>query len=319
MENIIEKNKETYMRLLKNFVNNEFMILKTLETCGIKNDNSIEIEKQYNIEDELRTGIIIKIHNPVTNEIERIIIDIINAKESYFKQLVEVSHGVGKECKNRILIFTGEQGIPYPDNYSFIIDDFIDDLNNFGQNIYQVYAYIHFFPELSKLGLMKKPCEKSEFDGSELPTLIELKNAEFWQFYYYPDTIFFSWSEDEKRGGALFTHGHLSECGCFQSCFEWDDYGAYLKIFDSDNSGVFEENLDMIKSKFSCSKMEIIKNDEDESELLIHLHGGSLEDFYNLPPQQKIEVADLISSKAKEFNSFFEEMNLDKKEETIEK
>lgn len=234
--------------------------------------------------------------------------------------MVEVSSGLGKECKNRILIFTGEQGIPYPDNYSFIIDDFMHDLNKFGQNIYQVHVDIHFNPKSLSLTLYRKPCGKQEFDPSELPTLIELKNAEFWQCYYYPNTIFFPWSESEKNDrGALFNHGHWSECGCFQSCFEWDDHGAYLKISDSDNSRFFEENLDMIKSQLHYSNMEIIKNEKDESELLVHLHDGSLEDFYDLAAQQKIDLADRISSKVREFNLFFEEMSLDIREQAFGK
>ena len=84
----------------------------------------------------------------------------------------------------------------------------------------------------------------------------------------------------------------------------------HFGINDSNNSGFFEKKLDIIKSQFHYSYMEIIKNDEDESELLIHFHGGSLEDFYDLPPQQKIEMSDRIYNKKREFNLFFEEMSL---------
>ena len=125
--------------------------------------------------------------------------------------------------------------------------------------------------------------------------------------------------EDEKREGALSHRGHISECGYFQSCFNWDNSGAYIKFTDSNNSGFFEKKLDIIKSQLHYSYMEIIKNDEDESELLIHFHGGSLEDFYDLPPQQKIEMSDRIYNKKREFDLFFEEMSLDKVEEVIGK
>ncbi len=67
MENLIEKIQENYMSQMKNFINDELMIMEILAACDIENDNCIEIEKQYSIEDELRTGVIIKTNNPITN------------------------------------------------------------------------------------------------------------------------------------------------------------------------------------------------------------------------------------------------------------
>lgn len=318
-DKILEEYNETSMRLLKNFLNCESMVLKTLEICGIKYGEFYAIEKQYSIDDEIRAGVMVKTQNPDSNDIENTIIDFINAEELYYKQLVEVSRGIGENCKNRILMFTDEEGIPLPEKYSFIMDDFIDYLNKFGLNIYQVCADVHFFPELSSLNLLRKPCKKPEFDVSELPDLKRFREAEYWQFYYYPDSIFFPLYEHEKVGDYLFDTGHWHECPPFESYFNWDGDGAYMKFSDPDKSGVLEENLDRIKIQCKYSKFGILKNEKGESDLLIDIHDGSLEDFFHLTPQQKIYLADQLSAKVSEFRCFFEDMSLDRRAELIDR
>jgi len=312
--NLIKENKENdedmWLNIFNSYLGDKKLLIKTLKTCNISTAHFLGIEKSYQI-DKSRSGLILKTINPQNKKIERTIIDIVHGEDSSYQQLLDVAFNRGKNCKNRIIMFDGVKDGINPSCNGEMIDDFITYINRFDQNICQIQVDMHFFIGLSTMKLWRKPPEKSEFSASELPGLEKFQDAEFWQFYFYPNTILHPLYESEKVGDYLFQSGYLSD----EILLTWDEEGVIFKVSknlkDITINKILDDKPPEIEKKYDGKKIIVNRSKNGPIELKIIYDDRPVNDFYHLSLNEKIKLADLISEEFYNFSSLMEEWLLE--------
>jgi len=302
-----KKNDDMWLTIFSYYLGDKKMIIKTLEFCNIKATNLVEIEKHYTIGKD-RSGVILKIKNPENKKIERTIIDIIHGENSSYQQLLDVTFNVGKNCENRIIIFDGVKEGNNPSSNGGVIDDFIEYINDFDQNIYQLRVNTHFFIGLSTLELLSgPPSEGPAFIPSELPGLRQFQDSEFWQFYHYPNSgyhpsVDYEFTDPEEY---LFCYGHTMIVNYVDTYLYWDEEGVIYQAtgFSSEQEirKMLADKRPEIRKWFSDKEVVIKTPEKKYADLQIIFDVRPMNSFYHLSQKEKIKLADLVSEEFFEF------------------
>ena len=162
----------------------ESIITDLFENLCFEDIKNVEIIESYDCNND-HVGLIAEMQNKNTDEIEKIIIDVV-VGYPVTEQIYETVYKKGSNCDKRIIIYT--EGLADHDAYGGMDDDaiknLVENLNGYGTNIFLVKMKYDSVENRFKYSVTAKPFKFLHHRISDLPSEEELKIEEFWEFYY---------------------------------------------------------------------------------------------------------------------------------------
>jgi len=159
---------------MKEIFGNKKTIGKIFNTLEIDNHVITKIHSTYTIDDD-RCAIIVLTKNMVSSKREKILIDV-NAGEPTWKQMIDVTFGIGSDCDKIIVLFDS-----YVSSYGIYLNEYMADsfsqINNrcgietylLGWSMENGNLYFNPCDQYSKYGLQKnnESISKEDFNKAE--------------------------------------------------------------------------------------------------------------------------------------------------------
>lgn len=237
-------------------LSNEEEVIKFLEKHEICNANSIDDINAYT-KNQGHKGMIITAREEGSDNPIEILIDI-KAGEPSTDQVYNAIYDTGKHCEKRIIMHGGinRNEICGPATGELVVGSLIECMNNYNSNLFLVkMSDQEYRTELFDLILDDGSISSRGRIRTELPTLEQFREAEFWYVYYDSlNTGFYEeWnafaggiSDDDK-------YGWYYEPIPFRIEVEWNNEGAFFCV------NQIEGEIDLLITIWLNNKVELEK------------------------------------------------------------
>jgi len=292
---------------------NDVTVNAFLEKLDITDFEPNGRKTHYNITDNRYTCILTGIEK-ATGTSKRILIDIILGKPTY-QQMMDVTFDRGKDCEKRVVLYCGLNMDYYGSNGindKYMAKSFAQINNDFGIDTYIVRTT----PWLDKFQIEEKPDgeRKRKTNYSKHPSKKDFKKAELWLYYdevincFDPPPILDpdSWIYE---GGP----GYIGRDGLWVTT-DWESNGLYMYVVADKVSA--RETLDwLMKNKkeeinehFEGCKVIPPSESDKEYRISIRFDDKPFSVFPKATNNEKLDYAENVVSRLREFNDFFDEL-----------
>jgi len=290
--------------LKKHFSSNE-NIIGLFCFAEIDEYDFVGINQNYETEDD-RYGVIIDVKHKQTGIQSQILIDAIS-REANWKQMMDCTYGIGKDCNKRIIACSygqSDKAREY-ENDKVMSEGFSQINNDFKVDTYIVHMGMDSQSNVIFYDFAVKPDGIKRTDLKQRPTKEEMEQAEFWFHYYFTSfTVNYDLDEGydflEHPGDWINRYWKLNVNDLEIIYPVWNEEGLFIHVKPCGSTGnlaltwLIENRLDQLQSEFKPIKVIIEKDSPQSYYMAIQIWDTPFSDFVNYSVEEKIDCVQKI-------------------------